>query len=222
MAIGLGRILGFRLAWRTSTRPYLATSFTDFWRRWHISLSTWIKEYLYIPLGGNRVSTARSYANLCVCFVLSGLWHGASWNFVLWGCTHGVALVADRAFWLRWQQALPQAFNRALTFLLVMLTWVFFRCTEFPHARWFFRALAGATKATGADAAPVSSDVVFVLGAGVCLILVPLVTKRVDLDRFAAPTTRRIAALAGCGVLLFLSVARMAVSSFHPFLYFRF
>ena len=97
MAIGMSRILGFKLL-ENFRDPYLATSFTDFWRRWHISLSSWIKEYLYIPLGGSRVSTARSYVNLCICFLLSGLWHGASWNFVTWGCFHGLVLVVDRAF----------------------------------------------------------------------------------------------------------------------------
>jgi alginate O-acetyltransferase complex protein AlgI len=133
MAIGLGRILGFRLM-ENFNNPYLATSFTDFWRRWHISLSSWIKEYLYIPLGGSRVSTARSYVNLCICFLLSGLWHGASWNFVIWGCFHGVILVADRAFWLRWQQVLPRFMNVALTLFLVCIGWVFFRCDTFTHA----------------------------------------------------------------------------------------
>ena len=221
MAIGLGRILGFRLL-ENFNHPYLATSFTDFWRRWHISLSTWIKEYLYIPLGGNRVSTVRSYANLCICFVLSGLWHGASWNFVLWGCAHGVALMADRAFWLRWQKVLPHGVNMAFTFGLVMLTWVFFRCPKFPHALRFFHALAGATKATGGDTAPVSSDVLFILGVGLCVVLAPLLRERFDADRFTAPATRRLASLAVCGVLLFLSVGRMTITSFHPFLYFRF
>ena len=221
MAIGLARILGFRLL-ENFNHPYLATSFTDFWRRWHISLSTWIKEYLYIPLGGNRVSTARSYANLCLCFLLSGLWHGASWNFVLWGCAHGTAMVADRAFWLRWQKALPRGVNIALTFLLVMLTWVLFRCPKLPHALRFYHALLGATAATGAGREPVESDVVFILWLSAGLVLAPLVTVRLDADRLASPAVRRITVLAVSGVLLFLSFARMTVSSFHPFLYFRF
>ena len=221
MAIGLGRMLGFRLL-ENFNHPYLATSFTDFWRRWHISLSSWIREYLYIPLGGNRVSTVRSYVNLCVCFLLSGLWHGASWNFVLWGGAHGVALMADRAFWLRWQKALPAAVNRALTFFLVALTWVLFRCPKFAHALGFFKALFGLTKANGADFAPTPNDVTFMLVVGAGLVFAPLVTNRFDPDRIAAPALRRVAALAVCGVLLFLSVGRLTVSSFHPFLYFRF
>ncbi len=219
MAIGLARILGFRLL-ENFNHPYLATSFTDFWRRWHISLSSWIKEYLYIPLGGNRVSIMRSYANLCICFVLSGLWHGASWNFLLWGCVHGVALVADRAFWLRWQTALPRGLNMALTFVLVMFSWVFFRCPTFGEAIHYFQALAGAPAEPGID--PPTPAVVFMLWLSGVLVLAPLLAGRLDPDRWAAPATRRLVALAGCVVLLLLAVGRMAANSFQPFLYFRF
>ncbi len=223
MAIGLGRVLGFRLL-ENFDHPYLATSFTDFWRRWHISLSSWIKEYLYIPLGGSRVSTARSYANLSVCFLLSGLWHGASWNFVIWGGAHGCALVAERAFWLRWQKALPRGVNMALTFCLVMLTWVFFRCPKLTHSLRFFHALAGATKASSVDAAMPPPDVIFVLAIGACLVMAPLLAGRFlpAADRWFPPAPRRLASLALCAVLLPLSVARLTVGTFHPFLYFRF
>lgn len=221
MAIGLARILGFQLR-ENFNHPYLATSFTDFWRRWHISLSTWIKEYVYIPLGGNRVSVARSYANLGICFVLSGLWHGASWNFILWGCAHGVALMADRAFWLKWQQALPRAANVALTFLLVMLTWVLFRCPRFSNALRVFKALFGATAATAGSYPPVAGDVRFALVAAAGLVLAPAFTRAFDADRLAATPARRLAALTASGALLFLCAGRMAVNSFHPFLYFRF
>lgn len=221
MAIGLGRILGFQLL-ENFNNPYLATSFTDFWRRWHISLSTWIKEYLYVPLGGNRVSPVRAYANLCVCFLLSGLWHGASWNFVLWGCAHGLALVADRAFWLRWQKVLPPGVNRVLTFGLVMLTWVFFRCSTFGDAMGFFHALAWGAREPALEPGTASADVVFMLCVGGTLILAPLLADRFNANRFAAPATRRVATLAACCALFWLSVGKIAVSSFHPFLYFRF
>ncbi len=230
MAIGLGRVLGFRLL-ENFHHPYLATSFTDFWRRWHISLSTWIKEYLYIPLGGNRVSTARSYVNLCICFVLSGLWHGASWNFVIWGCAHGVALVAERAFWLRWQKVLPTAFNRALTFLLIALTWVWFRCPAVSDALTYFHALGGARATVGNPIVP-GHDVWTALAVGLSLILWPLCRDWTDalhrgqvdpgVSGAASPPGTRLAALAFAAVLLPASVAHMTVGSFHPFLYFRF
>lgn len=221
MAIGLGRILGFRLL-ENFQHPYLATSFTDFWRRWHISLSTWIKEYVYIPLGGNRLSVARSYGNLGVCFLLSGLWHGASWNFILWGCAHGAALVADRAFWLKWQQALPRPVNTGLTFLLIMLTWVLFRCPKLGHALRVFKALFGAAGVNAGNLPPLTRDAAFALAAAAALVLAPAFTRAFDADRLASTPPRRLAALTACAALLFLCAGRLAVSSFHPFLYFRF
>ena len=221
MAIGLGRILGFRLL-ENFLHPYLATSFTDFWRRWHISLSSWIKEYLYIPLGGNRVSVGRGYVNLGVCFLLSGLWHGASWNFVTWGCAHGAALVADRAFWLEWQKRLPRGVNLALTLLLVMLTWVFFRCPEFSQALGYLKALAGGAQQPIRYAAQPANDVIFILLAGVGVVLAPLVTERFAAVEPAPPGRTRAGALAACCLLLYVSIGRMTVNAFHPFLYFRF
>jgi alginate O-acetyltransferase complex protein AlgI len=220
MAIGLGRILGFRLL-ENFNNPYLATSFTDFWRRWHISLSSWIKEYLYIPLGGSRVSTARSYANLCICFLLSGLWHGASWNFVIWGCFHGAVLVADRAFWLRWQEKLPRFLNMGITLFLVVISWVFFRCDTFFQAMGFLRALFGRA-ALLPNEVFLQNDInvavaALVFAAG--LVFAPLL----KFSRFENPSApHRLPALSVALVLLFLCVGRMAVSTFHPFLYFRF
>jgi alginate O-acetyltransferase complex protein AlgI len=219
MAIGLGRILGFRLL-ENFNNPYLATSFTDFWRRWHISLSTWIKEYLYIPLGGSRVSTARSYTNLCICFILSGLWHGASWNYVIWGCFHGVILVADRAFWLRWQKALPRLVNTGLTLFLVSIGWVFFRCDTFTHAIAYLHAMvvsSGGVPNEILEQTDVSTWAV--IWIGVALVFAPLsdfAWLKKHLPAHRAP------ALAFGLALLVLTAGRMAVSNFHPFLYFRF
>lgn len=217
MAIGMARILGFRLR-ENFNHPYLATSLSDFWRRWHISLSSWIKEYLYIPLGGNRVSTPRSYANLCLCFLLSGLWHGASWNFVIWGCSHGVILMADRAFWLEWQKRLPRWVNTGLTFVLVMMTWVFFRCDTFSHALGFLRALGGA-KPSEPNFLVMERDTLALLLIGALVVLLPLLRKRLPL--LAAPL-RPIPALSLALLLLLCSVGRVAAATFHPFLYFRF
>ncbi len=216
MAIGMARILGFRLL-ENFRDPYLATSFTDFWRRWHISLSSWIKEYLYIPLGGNRVSTARTYLNLCLCFLLCGLWHGASWNFVIWGGIHGVALVVDRAFWLRFSAHLPRAFNIALTFLGVSLAWVFFRCATAGQALSFMGALSG-TAATQPNDVFLRTDTMVTLLAGAVLIVLPLLR----LPHPLVTTRTRAPALACCLLLLIVSLGRITVNSFHPFLYFRF
>lgn len=221
MAIGLARVLGFRLM-ENFNNPYLATSFTDFWRRWHISLSTWIKEYLYIPLGGDRVSRARSYANLCFCFFVSGLWHGAAWNFVIWGCFHGLMLVADRAFWLGCSQRLPRAANIALTFLLVTLGWVFFRCESIPHALYFFKALFGAPALRCNDVF-LYPDTMLVLLVALILVVSPVWTGKNSRSLSglqAAPA--RPWALAGGAILLILCTAQVMAGSLNPFLYFRF
>ena len=216
MAIGLARILGFRLQ-ENFRDPYLATSFTDFWRRWHISLSTWIKEYLYIPLGGSRVSLRRSYINLCICFFLSGLWHGASWNFVIWGCYHGVGLVADRIFWLEWQKRLPRAVNIGITFLLVAIGWAFFRCETVERMSTFLAALFGA-HATLPNPVVFPNDTCAAMVVGFLYILFPLLPR--GKSNFAGAS--HVPRLAWTLVLLILSAAWLGMSTFHPFLYFRF
>lgn len=133
MAIGLGYLLGFKFL-ENFHFPYIAQNIQHFWRRWHISLSTWFRDYLYIPLGGNRVSTARLYLNIFIVFLLTGLWHGASWNFVVWGLIHGIFIIAERSF----LQALLNktwAFVRHLYTLVVVLTaWVFFRADDLSSA----------------------------------------------------------------------------------------
>src|SRR6266436_5921075 len=141
MAIGLSRMFGFRLK-ENFRQPYTAINFTDFWHRWHISLSSWIRDYLYIPLGGNRAPEWRVYSNLVICFVLSGLWHGASWTFLLWGLYHGAFLIADRAGLARLTRALPVAVNVAATFLLVTIGWVLFRAANIHQALAYLQAMA--------------------------------------------------------------------------------
>lgn len=129
MAMGVGKLMGFNLV-NNFQRPYLATSITDFWRRWHISLSTWLKDYVYIPLGGSRCSKARNYWNIFVTFLVSGIWHGANWTFVFWGCLHGFFQIVEKMFGYqkcttaRWGVRL---FRIGLTFVLVTIAWIFFR-----------------------------------------------------------------------------------------------
>ena len=125
MAIGLGKMFGFHIH-ENFNHPYTATSIKDFWRRWHISLSTWFKEYLYIPLGGNREGTLKTYRNLMIVFFLTGLWHGASWNFVIWGLFHGTFLVLERIFPI--EKILHFRLLKSIyTLLVVIVAWVFFR-----------------------------------------------------------------------------------------------
>jgi alginate O-acetyltransferase complex protein AlgI len=152
MAIGLGRCFGFTFP-ENFSYPYAATSIRDFWRRWHISLSTWFRDYLYIPLGGNRGSTARTAGNLLAVFLLCGLWHGAAWTFVLWGLWHGAFLALERTALSRGLAALPAPAGRLYTLGIVMTGWVWFRAESFGQAGAFFGALAG-TGAGTVSAAP--------------------------------------------------------------------
>lgn len=139
MAIGLGRMLGFEFP-RNFDAPYRAVSITDFWRRWHISLSSWLRDYLYVPLGGNRKGNLRTYANLMTTMLLGGLWHGASWTFVVWGGLHGLYLAAER--WLKarlgdraiWSRFSVQVLLAVVTYFLINITWVFFRAGDFATA----------------------------------------------------------------------------------------
>ncbi len=140
MAIGLGRIFGFRFL-ENFNYPYIARSVQDFWRRWHISLSTWFRDYLYIPLGGNRAGIGRTYFNLLLVFLLCGLWHGASWTFVLWGLYHGTFLVIERLGLGRILSKLPALLGWAYTLLVVMIGWVFFRADDLPHALTYIQRL---------------------------------------------------------------------------------
>lgn len=133
MAIGLGQMLGFRFP-ENFNFPYIARSFTDFWHRWHITLSHWMKDYLYIPLGGNRVKIPRMYLNLIIVFFLSGLWHGAAWTFVMWGLYHGFFLILDKLCMKKWLQKAGSVPATLLTFLLVMIGWVIFRSDSLPAA----------------------------------------------------------------------------------------
>jgi alginate O-acetyltransferase complex protein AlgI len=144
MAIGLGLMFGFVFA-KNFDSPYLSQSITEFWRRWHISLSTWLRDYLYVPLGGNRKGPLRTYVNLFIVMLLGGLWHGAAWNFVVWGGLHGALLAFERmqgkaAPYLR----LPAPLRIALTFAVVLVTWVFFRAADLPSAGRYLASMFGA------------------------------------------------------------------------------
>jgi alginate O-acetyltransferase complex protein AlgI len=141
MAIGLGRMMGFKFP-ENFNAPYTARSISDFWRRWHITLSTFMRDYLYIPLGGNRVKTkARLYLNLWIVFILSGLWHGASWNFILWGMFHGCFLVLDRLFLKAWLEKYSGQMSVPFTFLIVVLSWGIFRLEDLDQALLCYQAL---------------------------------------------------------------------------------
>src|SRR4051794_20852833 len=153
MAIGLARMLGFRLK-ENFNSPYIAQSMTEFWRRWHISLTTWIRDYLYIPLGGNRRSEVRTYINLWICFLASGLWHGASWNFVLWGAYNGLFLTLERLFLRDALARCGRLIATAVTLFIVMIGWAIFRSESPTHLAPFLKALVGLSDGTSAMEIP--------------------------------------------------------------------
>lgn len=136
MAIGIARTLGFNLI-NNFRRPYLAVSITDFWRRWHISLTRWLTQQVYIPLGGSRCSKARTYWNIFVTFLVSGIWHGANWTFIVWGCMHGVFQIVEKASGLQKYEGhswVVKTVRICVTFLLVNFAWIFFRMPDFAGA----------------------------------------------------------------------------------------
>ncbi|MEN8225299.1 MAG: MBOAT family O-acyltransferase, partial [Bacteroidota bacterium] len=133
MAIGIGRMIGFRFP-ENFNNPYISQNISEFWRRWHMTLGRFMKDYLYIPLGGNRVSARRMYLNLWVVFLISGLWHGAAWNFVIWGAFHGLFLIADRIFLLKVYKAIGKVPSIIITYIIVLISWVFFRADTLPEA----------------------------------------------------------------------------------------
>ncbi len=142
MAIGLARMFGFELL-ENFNSPYIARSIKDFWRRWHISLSTWFRDYLYIPLGGNRINSSRTYINLMVVFFLTGLWHGAAWNFVIWGFIHGFFLIIERAGFDKFLSKIPKLFQHTYTLFVVIIAWVFFRANNSSEAISYIKTMFG-------------------------------------------------------------------------------
>jgi len=219
MAIGLALMLGFVFA-KNFDSPYRAQSITEFWQRWHISLSTWLRDYLYIPLGGNRKGAARTYANLAIVMVLGGLWHGAAWNFVVWGALHGALLAFERfqgkeSFYNR----LPGPVKTALTFVLVCFTWVFFRAESLPRALAYCSNLVGLGRQT--PTADLVAGVIYRPYYVAALVAAAIVTwsfpQTWDFTRRI--TVPRAAYALG---LLWLAVLVLTTQSFNPFIYFMF
>ena len=218
MAIGMGKMLGFSFL-ENFDYPYLSKSVSEFWRRWHISLSSWFREYVYIPLGGNRVKAGRHVLNLMIVWMLTGLWHGASWNFVLWGAYYGVLLVLERYVLGGLLARLPAAAAHAYTLLLVLVGWVIFSNTDFAQMRAYLGSLVGVGAGGFADSAFLyylrSNAVLLIVGV---LCATPAVRKRMVRRMYAQPGVA-----VATSVLLFLaSTAFLVYGSYNPFLYFRF
>jgi len=228
MAIGLGKLFGFDFL-ENFRHPYAAAGVTDFWRRWHISLSSWFRDYVYIPLGGNRGGPLATYRNLLVVFLLCGIWHGANWTFVAWGAWHGLFLIAERLGLAEVVDALPRPVRHGYTLLAVLGGWVFFRAATLGHAGGYFAALAGFTHGTwiAADLATNAVWVALAVGSVACLPVLPLFDRAVAgvssrgcrwlTELVLTPMT-----LAALGVVLVVASAAMIGSTYSTFIYFRF
>lgn len=221
MAIGLGKICGFHFL-ENFNYPYIAQSIQEFWRRWHISLSNWFRDYLYIPLGGNRVAPWRVYLNLLTVFFLCGLWHGASWNFVIWGLLHGFFLVLERIGASKVLAYLWQPLRHLYTLTVVLLGWVFFRTATLEQAYTYLSTLLGLHEATRTIYTPG-----MYLNTEVWLALITGIILSVPFYRVMETTSRRVIlsetfyTILTSG-LLFTCTLKIAAGTYNPFIYFRF
>ena len=232
MAIGLAFLLGFTYP-KNFNYPYAARSITEFWRRWHISLSSWFRDYVYIPLGGNRGGRAATVRNLLIVFFLTGLWHGAAWSFIVWGLYHGAFLMLERFGLARGLERIPRLARHGYALLVVLVGWVFFRATSLGAAVDYLAAMFAPTTAWRGNVdllVQLNAEVVAALGLGAILsfpVLPRLLNRwrapRVEPDLAVADTRAvHVLPVALLIVGLGLSVAHLASSSLNPFLYFRF
>jgi alginate O-acetyltransferase complex protein AlgI len=216
MAIGLGRMFGFHFP-ENFNYPYESASVTEFWRKWHISLGTWFKEYVYIPLGGNRRGIARQLVNIGIVWFLTGLWHGASWNFILWGIYYGVLLVLEKLFLLRVLNYLPKFFGHIYTILAFVGGWALFCICDVEQGLQYAFTLLGRGHSL------LNQNFMYYLLSYAGLFLVAVlgatsIPARV-LARIPAQKYLRLFWLAGC---LILSLSFLVADTYNPFLYFRF
>ena len=221
MAIGLGRMFGFKFP-ENFRYPYQSVSITDFWRRWHITLSTWFKEYLYIPLGGNRRGLTRQALNLLIVWSLTGFWHGAGWNFVLWGLYYFVILFIEKLFLLKALDKLPKFFRHVYALLLIIIGWVIFASDDVSVLLPFLGSMFGANGAVG------GMDVYTLLTKAVLLIICCIAStelpKKLFLSAAGAMNEKAVFTLKSVLTiaLLALSMILLIGDSYNPFLYFRF
>jgi len=225
MAIGLARMLGFKIP-ENFARPYSSATITEFWRRWHMSLSRWFRDYVYIPLGGNRYGVQNTYRNLWIVFALTGLWHGANWTFLVWGLYHGTALVIERRYGWRTASAEPGQWwaRRVLTLLIVIFGWVIFRSPDLGTALVFLQHMVipdfgGLTDVV--DASLTNQRLTVLLLASLVFLLParPVTGPFLEADRSMPAAALRVGVMT---VGLFYSALLVATGTFSPFLYYQF
>ena len=222
MAIGLGKMFGFDFC-ENFNFPYISKSVTEFWRRWHISLGSWFREYIYIPLGGNRVSLGKQIRNIFAVWFLTGLWHGASWNFAIWGLYYGVILLLEKMVFHNILKKTPAWIKHTYTMILVMIGWVFFASPTLSSAIDYIKVMFG----IGAHSFIDSTGIYYLYTNAIILIILAVcstpIVKRV-LDKLAGINKLRFInpALITYMIILFLTTAYLVNETYNPFLYFRF
>ena len=223
MAIGLGKMMGFRFP-ENFNNPYISKSITEFWRRWHITLGTWMRDYLYLPLGGNRVSPVRLYFNLWVVFLLSGLWHGAAWNFILWGAFHGLFLVLERLFLLKFYKMSGSIISMLVTFVITLCGWVVFQIDELSKIKNYFTHMFGFVFSDLNQF--VDTEFWFTFFVAVCFSFFVLLPNGEKLQQsFFSPkytSTNCLVIFLFSLILFSFSLGAISASAFNPFIYFRF
>ena len=220
MAIGLGHIFGFTFP-ENFNYPYISHSITEFWRRWHMSLGAWFRDYVYIPLGGSRRGRTRQLVNILIVWTLTGLWHGAAWNFVVWGLYFALLLILEKLFLLRALERAPRIAGHIYTLVLVVLGWVLFNSSSLSHAAGYLAALFRAPD-TARDVGQAVYDLHQYLPEWLCCVLFslpagPWLRRKCEARVWYAP-----AVTAAAAVLFLLSLLSVVSSSFNPFIYFRF
>ena len=216
MAIGLGKIFGFDFL-ENFNYPYISRSVTEFWRRWHMSLSYWFRDYVYIPLGGNRCGLPRQIFNITVVWLLTGFWHGASWNFVLWGVFYGFVLIIEKVFLLKHLQKLPAWVGHLYTILIVLFAWVLFAFTDIAKGMTYFSYMMGSQGLVNGLA------LYYLRDAGILLVICALASTPYFRDHFSVYDTKlKYAAPVLALLCLFVCTAFIVDASYNPFLYFRF
>jgi alginate O-acetyltransferase complex protein AlgI len=231
MAIGLGKMFGFHFL-ENFNYPYISRSVRDFWRRWHISLSTWFRDYLYIPLGGNKMKPTRTYLNLITVFFLCGLWHGASWTFVIWGLWHGVFLVMERTRLKKFIEGMPKPMGYCYTSIVVLVGWVFFRSESLAVSVYYLKAMFGFGSAGGVTAADLLNTKAMMVIPVALVGSTPVVSKlRHVLVNFASggkeqggavPAYAEVANILILFSILVICSILLSSDIYNPFIYFRF
>jgi alginate O-acetyltransferase complex protein AlgI len=220
MAIGLGKMFGFNFL-ENFNYPYMSQSITEFWRRWHISLGTWFKEYLYIPLGGNRKGRLNNIRNILLVWILTGIWHGASWNFALWGLYFGIILILEKIFMLKLLEKAPKLIQRIYTILLVLISWAIFAFDSLNEGLQYIKILFGA-----GDFKIYNNSSIYYLYTNILLLIILIIAstdipKRVW-GRIRGKSKSWILENMYLLLVFLLSIAYLVDQSYNPFLYFRF